>query len=187
MKQRPFRLPDLYDQRRAAHSAQPSIQDIPSAYRLFFEQSMQAWGPTASLFPSSRYLANALIRPIDFRRARTVVELGPGTGAVTNEILKRLRPDGKLIAVDINQTFIHHLRNTCHDPRLVPLCGSAADLRSLLAVHDVGPHNVAPVGAVGSSFGLTAMDNQTRPSILRHVGACLLSTRTLTHSQPLVP
>lgn len=187
MKQRPFRLPDLYDQRRAAHSAQPSIQDIPSAYRLFFEQSMQALGPTASLFPSSRYLANALIKPIDFRRARTVVELGPGTGAVTNEILKRLRPDGKLFAVDINQTFIHHLRNTCHDPRLVPLCGSAADLRSLLAVHDVGSHNVAPVDAVVSSLGLTAMDNKTRTSILRQVGACLVSTGTMTQYQYLGP
>ena len=67
-----------------------------SAYRLFFQESIRSLGPTASMFPSSRYLANALTRPIDFRRARTVVELGPGTGAVTKEILKHLRPDGKL-------------------------------------------------------------------------------------------
>ena len=79
-----------------------------------------ALGQTASMFPSSRYLANALTKPIDFRRARTVVELGPGTGAVTNEILKRMRPDAKLFAVDINETFIDHLRSTCQDPRLVP-------------------------------------------------------------------
>ena len=151
---------------------------------------MRAWGPTASLFPSSRYLANALIRPIDFRRARTVVELGPGTGAVTNEILKRLRPDGRLFAVDINQTFIRHLRNTCHDPRLIPLCGSAVDLRSLLAahdigLHDIGLHDVAPVDAVVSSLGLSAMDHRTRTSILNQVGACLVSTGTMTQYQYL--
>ena len=129
---------------------------------------MRSLGPTASMFPSSRYLANALTRPIDFRRARTVVELGPGTGAVTNEILKRMRPDAKLFAVDINQTFIDHLRGTCQDPRLVPLCGSATDLQSLLAEHEVGSAD-----AVVSSLGLTGMDHRTRTSIMRQIGGCL--------------
>ena len=120
------------------HAGQESSPDIPNAHRLFFQESMRSMGQTASMFPSSRYLANALTRPIDFRRARTVVELGPGTGAVTNEILKRMRPDAQLFAVDINQTFIDHLRGTCQDSRLVPLCGSATDLQSLLASHEVG-------------------------------------------------
>ncbi len=115
-----------------------SSPDIPNAHRLFFQESIRSMGQTASMFPSSRYLANALTKPIDFRRARTVVELGPGTGAVTNEILKRMRPDAKLFAVDINETFIDHLRSTCQDPRLIPLCGSATDLQSLLAQHEVG-------------------------------------------------
>jgi len=68
--------------RGPGHSTRGSNPDIPNAYRLFFQESMRSLGPTASMFPSSRYLANALTRPIDFRRARTVVELGPGTGAV---------------------------------------------------------------------------------------------------------
>src|SRR6476646_11158879 len=95
--------------RRSGHAARGANPDIPNAYRLFFRESMRSLGPTASMSPSSRYLANALTKPIDFRRARTVVELGPGTGAVTNEILKRMRPDAKLFAVDINETFIDHL------------------------------------------------------------------------------
>src|ERR1700682_476632 len=110
--------------RRSGHAARGSSPDIPNAYRLFFQESMRSLGPTASMFPSSRYLANALTRPIDFRHARTVVELGPGTGAVTKEILKHLRPDGKLFAIDINPIFIAHLRATCDDPRLVLLRGS---------------------------------------------------------------
>ncbi len=166
--------------RPVVHSTHAPRPGIPSAYRLFFGQSMRSLGPTASLFPSSRYLANALIRPIDFRRARTVVELGPGTGAVTNEILKRLRPDARLFAVDINHRFIRHLRDTCHDPRLIPLCASAADLRSLLAAHDL-----APVDAVVSSLGLSAMDHRTRSSIMRQVGACLVASGTLTQYQYL--
>jgi phosphatidylethanolamine/phosphatidyl-N-methylethanolamine N-methyltransferase len=149
-----------------------------SAYRLFFQESMRSLGPTASMFPSSRYLANALTRPIDFRRARIVVELGPGTGAVTKEILKHLRPDGKLFAIDINPTFIAHLRATCDDPRLVLLRGSATDLVSLLAQHDI-----TSVDAVVSSLGLTGMEHRARMFILRQIGACLAAHGTMTQYQ----
>ncbi|MEO8051629.1 MAG: methyltransferase domain-containing protein [Acidobacteriota bacterium] len=153
-------------------------QDIPNAYRLFFQESIRSMGPTASMFPSSRYLANALTKPIDFRRARTVVELGPGTGAVTNEILKRMRPDAKLFAIDINPIFIDHLRGTCQDSRLVSLCGSATELQSLLA-----PHDEQSVDAVVSSLGLTGMDHRTRFSIMRQIGGCLASHGTMTQYQ----
>ena len=149
-----------------------------SAYRLFFQESMRSLGPTASMFPSSRYLANALTRPIDFRRARTVVELGPGTGAVTKEILKHLRPDGKLFAIDINPIFIAHLRATCDDPRLVLLRGSATDLVSLLAQHDI-----SSVDAVVSSLGLSGMEHRARMFILRQIGACLAPHGTMTQYQ----
>ena len=152
-------------------AASVSSPDIPNAHRLFFQESMRCMGQTASMFPSSRYLANALTKPIDFRRARIVVELGPGTGAVTNEILKRMRPDARLFAVDINPTFIDHLNSTCQDPRLIPLCGSATDLQSLLALHDVDSAD-----AIVSSLGLTGMDHRTRTSIMRQVGGCLLYT-----------
>jgi phosphatidylethanolamine/phosphatidyl-N-methylethanolamine N-methyltransferase len=149
-----------------------------SAYRLFFQESIRSLGPTASMFPSSRYLANALTRPIDFRCARTVVELGPGTGAVTKEILKHLRPDGKLFAIDINPIFIAHLRATCDDPRLVLLRGSATDLVSLLAQHDI-----SSVDAVVSSLGLTGMEHRSRMFILRQIGACLAPHGTMTQYQ----
>lgn len=160
------------------HAGRESGRDIPNAYRLFFQESLRSMGPTASMFPSSRYLANALTKPIDFRRARTVVELGPGTGAVTNEILKRMRPDAKLFAIDINPAFIDHLRATCQDPRLVAVRGSATELRSLLA-----PHDVEAVDAVVSSLGLTGMDHRTRMFIMRQVGGCLASHGTMTQYQ----
>jgi phospholipid N-methyltransferase len=161
-------------------STRNSAVGIPSAYRLFFQESMRSLGPTASLFPSSRYLANALIRPIDFSKVRTVVELGPGTGAITNAILRRLRPDAKLVAVDINSSFIHHLRTLCHDPRLIPVCGSAAELRSQLAQHNLGQ-----VDAVVSSLGLSAMDQRMRRSIMREIGMCLIRGGTMTQFQYL--
>jgi phosphatidylethanolamine/phosphatidyl-N-methylethanolamine N-methyltransferase len=154
------------------------IPGIPVAYRLFFQESMRSLGLTASLLPSSRYLAAALLRPIDFRRARTLVELGPGTGAITSAILRRLRPDARLFAIDINPTFVNHLRETCDDPRLIPLCGCATELSSLLAPYDSGP-----VNAVVSSLGLTTMNHRTRMLVLRQIRARLASNGTLTQYQ----
>ncbi len=107
-----------------------------------------------------------------------MLELGPGTGAVTKEILKHLRPDGKLFAIDINPIFIDHLNATCGDPRLIPLHGSATDLLSLIAQHDI-----SSVDAVVSSLGLSGMEHRARMFILRQIGACLAAHGTMTQYQ----
>lgn len=164
--------------RRAGHSGPESGSAIPPAYRLFFQEFVKSHGPTASVLPSSRHLANALLRSIDFSRARTIVELGPGTGVVTREILKRLSPHGKVVAIDINQAFVNHLRNSCSDPRLVPIFGCATGLQSLLADNGIGP-----VDAVVSSLGLTVMDHRTRTSVIREIEAGLLPGGVMTQYQ----
>jgi phospholipid N-methyltransferase len=169
---------ELLDRREVRHSGQISSRGFSTAYRLFFKESIRSFRPTASIFPSSRYLADALLRPIDFRKARIIVELGPGTGAVTGEILKRLRPDGRLLAIDINPVFTNHLRTACDDPRLTPVDGSATDLLSLLALHEAGS-----IDAVVSSLGLTRMENRIRVSIVRQVRACLAARGTMTQYQ----
>ncbi|MEP6715137.1 MAG: methyltransferase domain-containing protein [Terriglobia bacterium] len=151
---------------------------IPNAYRLFLQEGLRSMGPTASLVPSSRHLASALLKPIDFLSARTIVELGPGTGPVTSQILRRLRPDAHVLALDINGAFIKHLHDTCHDPRLVAVCGSATDLRALLAEHGAGP-----VDAVVSSLGLTSMDPETRALIVGEIAACLVPGGIMTQYQ----
>ena len=130
------------------------------------------------MVPSSRFLASALTKPIDFHRARTILELGPGTGPVTKAILKRMRPDAKLLAIDINQAFIDHLREACPDPRLIAVCGSATDLHGLLA-----KHTCSSADAVVSSLGLTSMDPPIRTAILRQIGECLVPGGPMTQFQ----
>ena len=39
-----------------------------------------------------------------------ILEVGPGTGPVTREILRVLLPDDRLVAVEINPKFVRHLR-----------------------------------------------------------------------------
>ena len=81
-----------------------------------------------SIIPSSRFLIGQLLRGIDFARARVIVEYGPGVGTITTELLRRMRPDAVLVAIEMNDEFVRFLRESVADPRLKVVRGSAADV-----------------------------------------------------------
>jgi phospholipid N-methyltransferase len=139
-----------------------------SDWGLFLTESFRSFSTTASLLPSSKHLASAMLRPIDFDRARVLVELGVGTGAVTLELLQRMRPDARLYALDINSRFIDFVRETIPDPRLVPVVGAAEDLGEIL--RSLGARKA---DAILSSLGLTTMQDNQRERILREIRGCL--------------
>lgn len=85
-----------------------------------------------SALPSSRFLVQRLLRRVDWPRTRVLVEYGPGVGTFTGEILKRLRHDGVLLAVEMSADFVHYLREQHRDSRLIVVHGSAADVRRYL-------------------------------------------------------
>src|SRR6266702_7604655 len=85
-----------------------------------------------SIVPSSRFLIKQLLEPIDWARARVIVEYGPGVGGITAEILRRMRPDARLIAIEMNPEFVSFLRKTLVDERFQVVEGSAADVRDIM-------------------------------------------------------
>jgi phospholipid N-methyltransferase len=75
--------------------------------REFFGQFRRNYHTTGSIWPSSRALGRALTRPL--RRGsgpRRTLEVGPGTGAVTAEIIRCLKPGDALDIVEINAQFV---------------------------------------------------------------------------------
>src|SRR3546814_9904895 len=64
-----------------------------------------------SVIPSSRFLIEKILAPVNWGRADVFVEFGPGVGTITKPILDRLKPDAKLIAVDTNADFCASLRH----------------------------------------------------------------------------
>ncbi len=79
--------------------------------RAFFGQFREQYHTTGSILPSSRALGRALTRPM--RGAgppRRILEVGPGTGAITAEIVRQLRPDDRLDIVEINPKFVELIR-----------------------------------------------------------------------------
>lgn len=90
----------------------------------FFLQAVLRPREVGAIVPSSKSLVTAMLSPIDFERAKTVVEFGPGTGAMTREILKRMRPDARLITFEVNDSFCRDLA-VISDDRLTVLKESA--------------------------------------------------------------
>jgi len=86
-----------------------------------------------SLIPSSRFLVNHVLAEVDWDRARVFLEYGPGVGTFTREILRRMRPDAVLIALETNSDFVRFLRGKLRDDRLHVIHGSAADADAALA------------------------------------------------------
>jgi phospholipid N-methyltransferase len=85
-----------------------------------------------SIIPSSRFLVNQVLEPVDWQAARVIVEYGPGVGTITGEILRRMRGDAQLVAIETNRDFVRFLQGSFPDPRLHVVQASAADVREVL-------------------------------------------------------
>ena len=86
-----------------------------------------------SVIPSSRFLVDQVLGQIDWKRARVIVEYGPGVGTITRHILRRMAPDATLVVIEMNRDFVGFLRETVDDRRLKVVEGSAADVAKVLA------------------------------------------------------
>jgi len=85
-----------------------------------------------SIIPSSRFLIRQVLRPIDWDQAHVIVEYGPGVGGITAEILRRMRPDAQLIAIEMNSEFVGFLRKSLVDERFHVVEDSAEKVKEIL-------------------------------------------------------
>jgi phospholipid N-methyltransferase len=85
-----------------------------------------------SVIPSSRFLIEEVLGRVDWDRAQVIVEYGPGVGSFTAELLRRMRADASLIAIETNPEFVGFLRKSFSDPRLQVVHGSAAQTQEIL-------------------------------------------------------
>ena len=112
---------------------------------------------TASVVPSSRYLARLMVAHIDPLDGR-VMELGGGTGVFTRAILQTGLPPEKLEVVEINPAFARGLRR--HFPH-VSVLETPAQIVSTAAAGEPGQYQT-----VVSGLPLLAMDRHMHADIL---------------------
>ena len=134
----------------------------------FFLEFLRAPKQIGSVVPSSPFLERRLVRIGNVARARTVGELGPGTGGTTQAFLRALPPDGKLLAIELDSRFARMVSAEIDDPRFMAYEGSAEEIANALAVYDLPPPDVVISGIPFSTMPKTVGQN-----ILRAVRACL--------------
>jgi len=132
----------------------------------------------ASIAPSSRHLAHAMLEGLPIDSARTVVELGAGTGAITRVLLERLPRHATLLAFEINPELINCLKESFSDPRLVLLNSSAENLGRELRRRGYGR-----VDAVVSSLSLRFMPDDRQRMLLETLDSFMDERSVFTQYQ----
>ncbi len=135
---------------------------------LFLQGFFKRPREVGSIIPSSRFLERRVVRFAGVDAARTLVELGPGTGGTTRAILRAMRTDAKLLAIEINPRFAQLLRQTVADTRLCVYEGSATDLSDALRLFELSAPDL-----VLSGIPFSTMPRDIALAILRAVHQAL--------------
>jgi phosphatidylethanolamine/phosphatidyl-N-methylethanolamine N-methyltransferase len=86
---------------------------------------------TGAVAPSGKHLAATMASFVDPRLPGPIVELGPGTGPVTDALVRRGIEQERLVLVEFNPDFAQLLKRRF--PRATIVCGDAYDIAETLA------------------------------------------------------
>ena len=151
--------------RRKSETCRDTSQ--PDAWT-FFRQWLRNPRAMAALSPSSRQLARLMIDQLP-EGSRHIVELGGGTGVITQALLEHGIEPARLLVVELNEELHQLLHQRFPDVRVV--CGDAQELKSIVA--DGGFAQGEHVDAVVSGLGMLSMSRTTQRAILSGVFAVL--------------
>lgn len=134
-----------------------------------FLSQLTRGNPVASIAPSSRWLSRTTVRNIDWDRARTLVELGAGTGPITRVLAERAHPDCRVIAVERDPDFARLLRERFGSlPNFEIVEGDARELGPMLV-----DRGITQVDHVISGLPVPSFPNDLKDALFRLVRTIL--------------
>lgn len=116
--------------------------------------------------PSGRFLARTMARYVDIDSPGPVIELGPGTGPVTEALVERGVDPARLVLVEFNPVFCRLLRSRYPEATVVQ--GDAYSLKRLLE-----SLLKEPAAAVVSGLPLLTKPVKTRLRLINEAFALL--------------
>jgi phosphatidylethanolamine/phosphatidyl-N-methylethanolamine N-methyltransferase len=140
----------------------PRLDDEMQFIRSWFEKPLS----TGAVMPSSKALARTMANYVDPQSSGPVIELGPGTGPVTEALVKRGIDPKRLVLVEFNPDFCRLLRKRY--PAATVVQGDAYRLRRLL-----GTTMREPAAAVVSGLPLVTKPLRTRLRLISDAMALL--------------
>lgn len=125
---------------------------------VFLKELFLAPKTTGAAIPSSKYLAKAMADSICRYEKGIIVEVGPGTGVVTEALLARGVPPKQLVLIELSENLYQHCKERF--PDCTVLKGDASDLQNLTA-------NIEkPVSVIVSSLPLLNLPEEELEAIV---------------------
>src|SRR5215471_18795124 len=94
-----------------------SMSHLFANYWRFFSAALANKGQIGAVVPSQRFLIDRMIAPVPRSYQGQILELGPGTGALTLRLAARC-PHARILACEINSAMARHIRWTLAAERL---------------------------------------------------------------------
>jgi phosphatidylethanolamine/phosphatidyl-N-methylethanolamine N-methyltransferase len=145
---------------------------------LFLNHFRKSPRTVGAIAPSSRRLARAMLDglALELEPGVRVVELGPGTGAVTGEIARRLPKDAVCLAIDVDPVF--SARVAARWPRIDSVCDRAERL-----VEIARARNLLPVDHIVSGLPFASLPASSARAIVEAIVSSLRVGGTFTTFQ----
>jgi phospholipid N-methyltransferase len=138
--------------------------DIEEKVR-FFRSFLAHPRQVGAILPTSKRAVRDMLDMTNLPEARNVALLGAGTGAYLGEILKRLSPDARFLAFEIDPDLIATLSERFEDPRLEIINDSAENIEDYL--------DGANVDVIVSAIPFTSLPKTARQNMLAEVSRVL--------------
>ena len=119
---------------------------------------------TGAVYESSRFVTRRITDEISISKPQIVIELGGGSGNITESILLKLHPDSVLYCFEIEPQFYKQL-GMITDPRFHLIKGSAADITTYF--------DCSSVDVIISGLPLSLFDQAERRQLLNDCYAIL--------------
>lgn len=133
--------------------------DLVKEGELFFRQWLRSPKSMGSVLPSSRVLARAIAKEIAWQPGQYVVELGGGTGAITQGLIEHGIPRDRIIVIELDGSLYSYLKDRLTGCTVIQ--GDATRLDEILARQGVGE-----VGTVLSGLPMVGMPEAFQRAIV---------------------
>jgi phospholipid N-methyltransferase len=121
------------------------VNSLMNGRFLFFQEFLKHPLQIGSIIPSSRFLERRILEAAAIGSARTIVELGAGTGGITQAILREMPTNARLLSIEINPHF-HALISNIDDDRLIAHLGNATSLQAIISLYGLSAPDVVISG-----------------------------------------
>ena len=125
----------------------------------FFKNFIKAPSSIGALCPTSHSLSKEVTLNIGLEKANSVVELGPGTGAITSHIIDALNPNTNFFAIELNKEFYRFFKKKY--PYITIYNEDASSLIQLLQ-----KENLESTDAVISALPWTTLPHHIQKNLL---------------------